>query len=350
MIGSSQKKMARDAKEYSPLESIQFTKFKFNEPHQLRFIEYIGKVRATWYPTLGQNEDGSPKTSWRRILRPRLEIRTVLDRLEEAELRAFKRFNPNADTKSFNSQFAMQQKFMFIGFDRSEKKPVVKRLEAPYAVYNYLYTIGNEVSPEDRMKLLSGPYWFYDVIVTAVEKDVKRGVPAYFARSYSCKTYGNKWEGKVPISALDDGTEAFKKATDYDYLLEKGVYTAEEIDAIKDFYANNNVPDEIAPMSPEEIEEEIFINNPILLNAQKEGGAPVFPYVGYLIEEFKKSALPYDDSKVGITMKKNEQPPPENKEKPLPSSDIDEAPPLKEVSTSTTNFDGKEFTTKTAEF
>lgn len=295
-IGTSFQQLEKESKNFSTTEAIKPSSFKLNDPQQYRFIAFIGKVRAVWYPTLQQNQEGVYVTSWNKLIKPPNGVKTILDRLYASEVAAIQRTFATDDIKKFNCQFSPNEKFWFTCFDRKEKKPVVKIMEAGFTIFNYLREQSKLILPSNQQFLANGPFWFWDTIITAVAKDSQKNLPEAFKRAYSCTIYANKWEGKVREELMNETSKEHSKVCDLDELKKVGVFTNEEVEAIIKFDKEVDILSMIKPNTPEEIEEEILDKNPILITALKQGGIPVFPYAKFLAEEFEKRSITYDST------------------------------------------------------
>jgi len=329
--------MEDNVRDFVQIDAIRPSTFELNKPRQFRFIDYVGMVRVVWYPTLGQDKDGRPTTSWKKINKPKADVRTDLDKMLEVEKRAALRLFPDVDPKTLELQFSPAKSYWFLCFDRAEAQPVVKVFEAGWNIFDTVKENMKVLSPTKPGYLANGLFWFHDILITATKKEARDGTPEKFRRQYTVNIYSNKFENLVPAAALDESTPFGQKAQDLDWLREKGVYTAEEVEAIIDFKTKNDYMRWVAPATPEDIHEELFVKNPILLTAMKKGGVPVFPYFAFLVEEFKKAALAFDDTSVlEKQISERVSSPVETKKEEEPS----EAPPLSGAVTTSSALTG----------
>ena len=287
--------LEKDAQKRDYGNAIVLSKFELDDPQRFRFIEYVGISRRVFWPYLDQNAEGEFETKWWAINRPPYGTRTVIDDLENADKRAYHRKYPKADMDKFRSQFSHSQKFIFLAFDRKDTEPIVHRVEVPYSVRNAISDFNKEVSDENKSKLANGPFWFYDIKITAYEKkDLPSTVPSYYKRAYNVKIVKNQFEDTISVEASDTTSAYYKeKAINYEFLVKKGVFTEEEVEAMKTFDAANNVKAEIAPTSPEDIEKLIKEDKQIYLNATR-GGVPIWDYIELMAEEFTKIQIEFN--------------------------------------------------------
>ena len=185
-----------------------------NGQYRIRFISGVKQIARVWIPIVYKNSDDMYET-WKAF-----SVVPGEESIFSAWSVGYKRLQmaEGVDRKSIYSPFDARIVFAYLIFDRSLKELVLQVGEFKPSVRKRLDQLQEMTDPDDQIKLLHGPWWFYDVIVSReINESTRRP-------QYSVEPYKNKFAGVVPKSYL-------KKMGNIDPV-KKGIITSQEMDCL----------------------------------------------------------------------------------------------------------------------
>lgn len=280
--------------------------FEEDIPYVFRVVGTNIPVRSFFYPTLREDkENGGMKSSFNGIVCP-IDCEefgwsfepTIVDELVTLDTRV-RNLNKPGNSKPIRSKLKPSIKYYYPVFDVLKDDGIIYYLEASWQVHDGICKLQSEKYDRDPSKLLHGPIFVADIVVTKKKKDADKKKKAksehqnimYTVRSAS----GNKFAGKFPIAVLED-RNADKLEKLFDLSVKQGIYTEEEFQTIL-AHDQNVWAEKFRPQSNDEIQQQL-LEYPIQLDGQDWEGRPYFANPELYYTELETLGLTYSTGDV----------------------------------------------------
>jgi len=185
------------------------------------------------------------------------------------------------DPAKVRSQFDFSRTWVYWAIPRTwPDKPAnwenqIIRLEVGKEVYGKLKSVQHEPMPDNPKKLMYGPLWSFDVVISCEERSEKKvGSNQQFNRKYEVKAVPGKFTGKFDLGAIDS-------VPDWIHLVNDGVFTSEEKELIDGFDL-----DLVKEREPDSVEAIFQSLSTVRINfaSKTRHGKPQFPYPAQLLK------------------------------------------------------------------
>lgn len=302
---------------------IKQSSFEKYVPQKFRILGIVIPTATSFYPSLVPDKDDPTKLrQGHKMLRLPIKSEewkweketTIIDGLIALDKAVRSANMPVGSDKKVESPFDPTYRYMLPCFYKgSDKEEEIVLLECGSQIYNGIKSLQNKPDDDDSTKLLHGPIWVSDVIITKEEKDQKTGNEYYDIQYTVRSARGNKFAGQFSKDIyLDKHKDKLDKL--FDESVRYGIFTQTEKDAIDNFDLDSLV-DSYTPMTADAIKN-VLIENPILLDATNKDGVKVFPNIEEYYDKIKDLGLDFQLAKP----EKNKQLENKSSEKPVEKS------------------------------
>lgn len=292
---------------YSDVVRVQ----ELNKPYILKFLDGPVKVYSVFYPYIA--DDGTTKTAMYTVenwdANP-LGVFAKID-LDLQKEEVIKRFGTATGEeaqkaiKALRSQFTPTGSNHYLGLDKSDVVPIVRRIQVGNTVRTELTRIENQafsnpMGQVDETKLHYGLAFMLWFDIRKVLRDPK-GKEVMNNIIYSTKVVEDfcKFKGhfEPQILSADINVEADKVVLKMmsgnlelplAQMVEWGMFTEDEYSAVVNY--DHGIKELTAPMTRDEIMEKL-VQNPVALNAKDKNGKFLYPSWEQIAEKATKMKL-----------------------------------------------------------
>lgn len=242
-LGGSEEQYQKEEKKK---QNLQIPQFNENKAYTHRILAGPKRVDTVWYPCTYKDKDtGKLNASMNKLfLKPKKDWdeRAITDTLYLID-KTLQEENEKVQDKEINPVCRRTTRYLYVVISRDRSKdgePWIGLWEYPASVSNQIRKKQSEESSSKKGFLNFGPYWTYDVVVT---RNQKSGSNSYYGISYnlSVDIATLKHGGEIPTEVVTDGAKGKQKHKDLLTKVEHEVFTPKELEAVDDFFKNNDL-------------------------------------------------------------------------------------------------------------